>query len=380
MKIALFTGNYNHIRDGVSLTLNRMVDFMLQKGVQMRVYAPSTNDPAIVPHSGNLVVVPSVAIPGRKEYRMSLGFPKAIKKDFEEFNPDLVHIATPDLLGNSAIKWATKKGIPVVSSFHTNFLSYLSYYKIVQPFTPIFAKYIRGFYDKCTHIYVPSESMIEELSNQIDTSKAKLWARGVELDTFNPVHRDELWRESKGFKSEDIVITFVSRLVLEKDVDIYAETIKLLQQSFPDKIRALVVGKGPAETEMRNLIPNAVFTGTLRGAELATAYASSDIFLFPSITETFGNVTLEALASGVPSFVADAPGGKSLIKSGVNGCIGVPKNPEDFAKKISPLILSSDKRRQFSIAARASAEHYSWDEINGQLLSYYQEIFANINH
>jgi glycosyltransferase involved in cell wall biosynthesis len=377
LKIALFTGNYNHIRDGVSLTLNRMVDFMQRNGVQMRIYAPSTPQPAIKPHSGELVVVPSIAIPGRKEYRMSLGFPKAIKKDCEAFNPDIVHIATPDFLGNAAIKWAFKKNIPVVSSFHTNFLSYLSYYKIIQPLEPLFARYFRNFYDKCTHIYVPSESMIEELGNQIDNSKAKLWARGVELDTFNPNHRNTDWRQKKGFSDDAIVITFVSRLVLEKDVDIYAKTVKLLQKKYPGKVKALVVGKGPAENEMRKWIPEAVFTGTLRGQELSTAYACSDIFLFPSISETFGNVTLEALASGVPSFVADAPGGKSLIKSGLNGCIGVPKNPEDFANKISPLIEDKNLRERFAVAARASAEHYSWDEINGTLLNYYQQIYSS---
>ena len=375
MKIALFTGNYNHLRDGVSLTLNRMVEFMLRKGIEMRIYAPSTPEPAINPHSGHLVVVPSIAFPGRPEYRLSLGFPKAVKKDCEVFKPDIVHIATPDLLGNMAMKWAVKNNIPVVSSFHTNFLSYFSYYKTAKPFTPIVASYLRGFYNKCTHIYVPSESMIEELGNQIDLTKAKLWARGVELDTFNSRHRDEQWRVEQGFSSEDIVITFVSRLVLEKDVDIYAKTVKLLQKTYPGKVKALVVGKGPAENEMRKLLPNAVFTGTLRGQELATAYASSDIFLFPSISETFGNVTLEALASGLPSYVADAPGGKSLIQSGVNGCIGKPKDPEDFAKKISPLIESKERRQSFSKAARTSAEHYSWDEINGQLLSYYQQIY-----
>lgn len=377
MKIALFTGNYNHIRDGVSLTLNRMVDFMLRNGVEIRVYAPSTPEPAIKPHSGKLVIVPSVAIPGRKEYRMSLGFPKSVRNDCEAFAPDIVHIATPDFLGNSAMKWATKKRIPVVSSFHTNFLSYLSYYKIIEPLEPLFAKYFKAFYAKCTHIYVPSESMIEELGDQLDIAKTKLWARGVELDTFNPAHRNEQWRLENGFTPDDIVITFVSRLVLEKDVDIYAKTVNLLQNKYPNRVKALVVGKGPAENEMRKLLPEAIFTGTLRGNDLATAYASSDIFLFPSISETFGNVTLEALASGVPSYVADAPGGKSLIQSGINGCIGVPKNPEDFAQKISPLIESQERRKQFSLAARTSAEHYSWDEINGQLLNYYQEILQN---
>lgn len=345
---------------------------MLAQGVQMRIYGPSSEEPALE-HAGDFIAVPSVSAPGRKEYRISLGFPKTAKTDCERFKPDLVHIATPDLLGAAALRWALKKELPVVSSFHTNFLSYFSYYWAVQPLKPVFAAYLRWFYRHCQHIYVPSPSMIEELSEQMDTKKTRLWARGVDLERFNPSNRDIQWRAAHGFGAEDIVITFVSRLVLEKDVDIYAKTLRLLIDKYPKGVKSLVVGEGPAKSEMQQWLPEAVFTGTLRGDELSTAYASSDLFLFPSISETFGNVTLEALASGLPSFVADAPGSKSLVTPALNGCIAKPKSPEDFARKMSPLIESEERRKTFSAEARKAAERYSWDEINHTLLHYYRE-------
>lgn len=373
MKIALFTGNYNHIRDGVSLTLNRLVEFLLRSGHQVRIYAPSTDSPAIK-HHGELYLVPSITIPGRSEYKLTYSFPRKAKQDCAAFNPDIIHIATPDRLGYLAMRWGKKKKIPVVSSYHTNFLSYISYYSIIKPFYGYLRWYIKMFYRNCEQIYVPSVSMAEDLHDQIDLSKVQLWERGVELDRFNPSYRSMHWRRKWGFKDNEIIITFVSRLVLEKDVDIYAKVVQKLTERYLGQVRGLIVGSGPAEENMKKWLPNQIFTGSLSGEELSIAYASSDLFLFPSISETFGNVTLEALASGVPCFVADAPGSRSLVQEKTNGCIAEPKNVDDFVQKMTPFIESKALREQFSLNARETAEHYSWDEINTKLLGYYQKL------
>lgn len=373
MKIALFTGNYNHIRDGVSLTLNRLVEFLLRNGHQVRIYAPSSKNPPIK-HNGDLHVVPSIFMPGRSEYRLTFSFPWKARKDCAAFDPDIIHIATPDRLGYLAMRWGRRRGIPIATSYHTNFLSYISYYWILKPLYGYLSWYSRMFYRNCDHIYVPSESMAEELNEQVDVSKIRLWERGVELDRFNPVHRSLEWRRKKGFRDDDVVITIVSRLVTEKDVDIYAKVVQFLKEKYPKKVKGLIVGDGPAKELMGKMLPDEIFTGPLRGKDLCIAYASSDLFLFPSISETFGNVTLEALASGVPSFVADAPGGRSLVNQGINGFIAKPKDIEDFAQKMSPLIESDEMRKEFSIQARKTAEAYSWDDINSKLLSYYSEL------
>ena len=127
MRVAIFTGNYNHIRDGVSLTLNRLVDFLQRNNVEVLVFGPTIPKPAFE-HNGTLIAVPSIQMPGRPEYRITTGFPKEARERLEAFNPDLIHLATPDILGIKALRWAEKNDVALVSSYHTHFSSYLKYY------------------------------------------------------------------------------------------------------------------------------------------------------------------------------------------------------------------------------------------------------------
>jgi phosphatidylinositol alpha 1,6-mannosyltransferase len=160
-KLAIFTGNYNHIRDGVSLTLNRLVAFLERENVDTLVFGPTANPPAFQ-HTGTLVPVPSISMPGRPEYRITVAFPKNSRKKLEEFDPDIIHIATPDILGYKALRWAMVNNKPVVASYHTHFSSYLKYYKL-SLFEPLSWKYLRWFYSKCNTVFVPSESMADIL-------------------------------------------------------------------------------------------------------------------------------------------------------------------------------------------------------------------------
>src|SRR5690554_6038172 len=163
LRVALFTGNYNHIRDGVSLTLNRLVKFLESQNIPVLVFGPTIKEP-LLKHCGELVAMPSIPLPvsGRDEYRFTTSFPKSARERLAEFNPTIVHIATPDILGYKALKWAKKRNIKVVSSYHTHFTSYLEYYKLsmIEGFA---WKYLRWFYNNCEHTYVPSQSMIDEL-------------------------------------------------------------------------------------------------------------------------------------------------------------------------------------------------------------------------
>ncbi|TNE74624.1 glycosyltransferase family 1 protein [bacterium] len=373
LRVAIFTGNYNHIRDGVSLTLNRLVAHLEKRNIPVIVYGPTCDEPAIE-HNGEFVSVPSIPMPGRPEYRVTIGFPQEAQKRLREFDPTLIHIATPDLLGFRSMRFAQMNNIQVVSSYHTHFTSYLKYYNM-EMLEILGWKYLSWFYSQCKHVYVPSASMADELrEHQIDEG-LRIWARGVYIDLFSPEKRSMEWRRKLGIEDDQVVVTFVSRLVWEKDLQTVVDTLKKLYPKYPN-LKVMIVGDGPAKNELMHMMPQAVFTGFLSGEELATAYASSDIFFFPSDTETFGNVTLEAMSSGVPAVVADATGSKSLVEHGVNGLICPPKKTVLFAEAIGQLVESEETRKKMSEVARQKALPYSWDKVNDGLLSNYYEALA----
>lgn len=370
LRVAIFTGNYNHIQDGVSLTLNRLVTFLEEQGIPVIVFGPTVDEPAI-DHEGEFVSVPSIPMPGRPEYRITVGFPEKAQQRLREFNPTLIHLATPDVLGFRAMRWGQANNIQIIASYHTHFTSYLKYYNL-DMLEKIGWKYLSWFYSQCKHIYVPSPSMADELNEQGIDEGIRIWARGVDTQQFSPDFRDMEWRRSVGFNDDDKVVTFVSRLVWEKNLQTYVDTVKRLQQKNPN-IKAMIVGDGPAKKELEEKLPEAHFTGFVTGEELSRAYASSDIFLFPSETETFGNVTLEAMSSGLPCIVADATGSRSLVESGENGFLAAPYDTQAFAQCITDIVEDPSLEEEMSKAARQKALSYSWTNVNGELLNNYRE-------
>ncbi len=368
LRVAIFTGNYNHIQDGVSLTLNRLVAFLEANNVPVIVFGPTVDEPALE-HEGEFVSVPSIPVPGRSEYRLTTGFPDEAQQRLHEFGPTIVHLATPDLLGFRAMRWAQQKNIQIVASYHTHFTSYLKYYNL-EILELMGWKYVEWFYSQCKHVYVPSPSMADELAEKnIGNGSIRIWARGVDTNRFHPSQRDEDWRKQCGFEQGDIVMTFVSRLVWEKNLQTFVDVAKKLGKT----IKPMIVGDGPAMKELQHMLPQAHFTNFITGDELARAYASSDIFLFPSETETFGNVTLEAMSSGLPCVVADAPGSKSLVESGINGFLAPPRDTEEFAKCVRKIAEDDDLRQEMGKTARQKAMAYSWENVNGELLENYKE-------
>lgn len=370
LRVAIFTGNYNHIQDGVSLTLNRLVAFLEANDIPVIVFGPTVDNPAI-DHEGEFVSVPSVPVPGRPEYRITVGFPDSAQNRLREFNPTLIHLATPDVLGFRAMRWGQANNIQIVASYHTHFTSYLKYYNL-DMLKMLGWKYLEWFYSQCKHVYVPSPSMADELNAEGITDGIRIWARGVDTGQFSPDFRDMEWRRSKGFNDDDKVVTFVSRLVWEKNLQTFVDTVKRLQQSHSN-IRAMIVGDGPAKKELEHMLPEAHFTGFVTGDDLSRAYANSDVFLFPSETETFGNVTLEAMSSGLPCVVADATGSRSLVESGVNGFLAPPRDTKAFAQCVSKITENSELYADMSKAARQKALAYSWENVNSKLLDNYRE-------
>ncbi len=374
MRVVLTTGNYNYIKDGVSLTLNRLVGWLERNGVEVLVIAPVAEVPAME-HQGRLLPVPSFAIPTRKEYRIGRRLTAHLKDEIARFKPDLFHIAVPDITGHSALKLAERMRVPVVSSFHTRFDGYLQYYHL-RLLEPWFRRKLRAFYARCEHLYVPSASMMDELAGQGIADNMRLWTRGVDHDRFNPAMRSKQWRRAHGIADNDVVIAYAGRLVAEKNMAVMARVFAGLKARGIAH-RTVLLGDGPEAGWMQKALPDTVFAGFLHGEDLATGYASSDIFFFPSITETFGNVTLEAMASGLPSVTADATGSRSLVRDGETGFL-VPVDREDqMIERLMQLLADGQMRRNFGGRAReiAICEH-EWDGIFARLLSDYEDAVA----
>ncbi|MEM8936494.1 MAG: glycosyltransferase family 1 protein [Pseudomonadota bacterium] len=369
LRVALFSGNYNYVMDGPVRALNTLVAHLERRGHEVLVFAP-TSKKSYLDHAGTLVSAPSIALPQRSEYRLGLGLMGAPMERLKRFSPNLIHLSAPDLIGLSALRFARKNFIPAVASFHTRFDTYPRYYGAAW-LEKYLTNYMRYFYKQCEHVYPPSQSMADELAAEGIGRDIRLWTRGVDGDLFNPNKRDLAWRRSVGIEDDAIVVLFVGRLVLEKGLDAFADAVDSAA-SVNRRIRALVVGEGPERAAFEKRMPTAVFTGFQDGEGLARAYASSDIFFNPSITETFGNVTLEAMSSGLPSVCASAAGSLSLVEDGATGLIAEP-NVTDFARKLLLLAQTKEPRLSYGAGARAKASEYSWETLLDGLISNYYE-------
>jgi phosphatidylinositol alpha 1,6-mannosyltransferase len=243
LRIALFSGNYNYVRDGANQALNRLVDYLLRQGANVRVYAPTVEQPAFPP-TGDLVSVPSVPIPGRPEYRLAFRLPASVRRDLAAFDPNVIHVAAPDIVAHRAVSWARARKIPAVSSVHTRFDTYLQYYGL-QFLEPAARAIMRRYYRRCDAIMVPAESTAAIFRAQRMSDDISIWARGVDREQFNPERRSMEWRRSHGIGDDEMVVAFLGRLVLEKGLDVFADAIDAARAK-DVSMRIVAIGDGPA--------------------------------------------------------------------------------------------------------------------------------------
>lgn len=376
LRVALFTGNYNYIKDGVALTLNRLVAFLEKRGIPVLVFAPVAEQPAF-DSVGELVPVPSFAIPTRKEYRIATGFPKAQRARLAAFRPTLFHIAVPDILGYQALKLAEQWNVPVVASYHTRYDTYLRFYGLGL-LERLGQRYMRNFYNRVRRVYPPSESMAEIIRSEGQSQHVEVWARGVDSELFSPEKRDMAWRRALGIADDEVAISFAGRLVKEKNTAVYMRVMNMLAGRGL-RVRPLVIGDGPEMAVMKAGLKNGIFAGFLHGEDLARAYASSDVFFFPSESETFGNVTLEAMASGLPAVNAIASGSNSLVIEGETGYLVSAADDAGLAARLEALVRDEARRKRMGDAARARALTFSWDAILSGLLDSYRTVLREAN-
>jgi len=373
LRVALITSSYNFIADGVALTLNRLVAYLESQGVQVLVFAPVAHEAAFA-HQGTLVPVPSIPLPSRPEYRLTFGLAGAAKRRLLDFAPDIIHLAVPDLLGQAALALAQRHHIPAVASYHTRYETYLKHYWYLAPLEGRLKRSLRAFYGRCREVYVPSPSVREELLADGLKDNFKPWPRGIDTQRFTPDKRSPAWRSGYDIGADELVILHVSRLVREKRLDTLTKALQAI--SVPHRV--VIVGDGPDRDYVQRELPGAVFTGFLDGEALATAYASSDIFVFPSDSESFGNVTLEAMASGLPAVCADATGSRSLVAPGETGFLAPADDAESFAHHITTLAQDGALRRRMGLSARKRSLDFSWEETLARMLGYYRALLAGI--
>jgi len=358
LRIALFCGNYNCVRDGANNALNHLVSYLLQQGAQVRIYSPTVAEPAFEP-AGDLVSVRSVAIPGRSEYRLTLGLDKRTREDVRRFRPTHIHVSAPDPQGYQAQRLARELGCPLVASLHTRFETYFEYYGL-RAFRPWAERYLKAFYSRSDLVLVPNSQIREELEAWNMGNRLAVWSRGVDRQQFHPAFRSMEWRRSEGWEDADIIPLFFGRLVREKGIAEFSAAITKANEAGL-KVRPMIVGEGPAEAEFARQLPGgARFLGRLTGEDLSRAIASADVLINPSTTEAFGNVNLEAMAAGLAVVSADVPSAQALISDNDNGVLVPPHDVEGYAEALADLAQDDRKRKRLGVMAAASAMAFTW--------------------
>ena len=376
LRIALFSGNYNYVRDGANQSLNRLVEYLLRQGAQVRVYAPTVENPAF-DHVGDLVSVPSIPFPTREEYQIAVRLPRRVQRDLEAFKPNMFHVAAPDFVAHRAVTLARRWNIPVISSVHTRFDTYFKYYGL-KYLEPVIRAIMRRYYRRCDAIVVPAESTAAIMRAQRMNRDISIWARGVDRTQFHPGKRDMEWRRKLGVDDDALAIAFLGRLVMEKGLDVFVEAIDILTER-KIKHRVVVIGDGPAKPWFEENLPDGIFLGEQVGEDLARELASTDVLFNPSVTETFGNVTLEAMACALPVVAALASGTTNLVNDGETGLLADAGDAEGFADALQSYANNPALRGLHGEAGLAFAETMDWDRINSAVVKVYLRVIEKKN-
>ena len=369
MKVAYFTESLPPKSDGVARTLANLTQTLHSRNIEYRFFCPFMPDQKTSLQE-RVFKVSSVPFLPYPYYRLSLPVLHNLFGYLDDFEPDIIHVASPTFLGKAGLNYALNKKLPAVSSYHTHFVSYFKYYGF-QLMENVGWNYLKWFHNQFSRTFVPSPSTARELIDK-GFENIDLWQRGIHLDKFSPTLRSNKLRKQIGAKQDEPILLFVGRLVKEKDLEdlIKADHI-LREQNYTYKM--VIIGDGPMRPRLEQEIPNVYCPGFLKGRELSEWYASSDLFVFPSTTETFGNVILEACASGLPVIGVNMGGAADLIQHNRTGFIARPNDPEDFAEKTARLLENRELYKTFSKNARAYAQHYSWEAINGKLIQNYEQ-------
>lgn len=375
MKIAIFTDTFSPQINGVTKNLDRLLSFFTVQGIEYLVFAPETEPRIENIHEKNVIRMKSLNFFLYPELKFSLPNYLKIKSKLTEFNPDLFHLITPFNIGLTGLYAARQTNTPIVASYHTNFDQYLEYYNI-NFLEKAAWKYLRWFHDQALRNYCPSEETKKELAKR-DFINLDIWGRGIDAELFSPAHRDQQFIEKNDLNNK-ISILYVGRIAREKNLSLLMDSFRNLNKKYQNKVELIITGDGPELKSLKEKAPaNVIFTGFKNGLELSRIYASADIFAFPSVTETYGNVIIEAMASGLPVVAVLAGGVKENLINNYNGLACQGNNVQEFTVKLEKIVLDDKLRKSLAHNARQYALEQSWDHVFEKLEKSYQKVIAD---
>lgn len=362
LHITLITETFAPEINGVANTLSRLCDGLRLRGHRVEVIRPRQSEDELRAAGDDLMLCRGWPIPGYPGYpglQWGQSSMHKLLRRWQRNRPDVLYIATEGPLGLSALRAARRLRIAIVSGFHTNFQQYTRQYGLGF-ITRLLTSYLRWFHNRSSATLVPSASQKTELERR-GFERLELLSRGVDCQLFHPSRRSTFLRETWGLQPDFTAVLHVGRLAPEKNLGLLKTSFDSLVSAYPEKkLKLIIVGDGPLRTTLQQQLPDAIFCGTQRGEALATHYASGDLFLFPSLTETFGNVVLEALASGLGVVAYDEAAAGQHIRHGHNGAVAMPGDEESFIDAARWMLEDDETLRRVRLNARQHASRQGW--------------------
>lgn len=368
MKIALFSDTYNPQINGVTNTLGRLTGYFTDNDIEYKVFVPRYNNDTDLCterfYSLKFFLYP--------ECRLALPNVFRISQTLSEFKPDIIHLMTEFNMGITGLYFGRKFNIPTISSYTTNFSQYTDYYKLDFLKQPIW-DYMRWFHNQSKITLCPSNEA-QKLLNRHGISRTGIFSRGIDSKRFNSGYRNHSLRQKLGIDNKKVFL-YVGRVSIEKDLDILCESYKLIKEKYKEGTALIITGDGPYMEKCKGIFPrDTIFTGFKTGTELSELYASSDIFVCPSSTETFGNVVLEAMTSGLAVIGADAGGIREIIDHKHNGLKFKEKDAADLFHQMTELLENKELENALKANGIYFGNSRSWDKIIGGLIDIYMEV------
>ena len=377
LKIAIVTETFPPEINGVARTIGRMTSVLAQRGHRIQLIRPRQGDTDTTGEDTSLrqVLVRGLPIPNYRDLRIGLPAKRLLMRLWRDERPDVVHVVTEGPLGSSALRAAKVLGLPVASDFHTNFQTYSKHYGlgVIGKFV---STYLRNMHNKADCTMVPTMQVRDQLE-ALGYRNLTVVGRGIDTGLFGPHRRSVNLRQSWGCANGQTVALYVGRLAPEKNIGLFIRAVTAMQKVDPG-VRAVLVGDGPLREKLRNSYPDFTFAGVRTGEDLAAHYASADVFVFPSVTETFGNVTLEAMASGLAVTAYGYAAAAQYIAHGESGLLAPVGQEKPFIKCAVSLALDLPLRERVRSAAREIATELSWDRVIDDLeLAFHDVIRRN---
>ncbi len=369
MKVALFTDTFKPQINGVTNTLSKLIEYYAANGIEYKIFSPKYDIDSEDDCIEHFYSIKFIFYP---ENRLAIPNSARISATLSRFQPDLIHIMTEFNMGIAGLNYGKRNGIPTISNYTTNFSQYTDYYKLNFLKQSVW-NYMRWFHTQNAITLCPSDAAKKQLQDQGITNTA-IFSRGIDFHNFHPMMRSDQLRQDLGI-SDKLAFLYVGRVSCEKDLDVLCNSYHAIWSKYGDRVAMVITGDGPYLEKCKQMFPkDTIFTGYKKGKELAEIYASCDIFICPSSTETFGNVILEAMASGLPVIGANAGGVGDIIQHNTTGLKFKERDPEDLLGCMQELIRNDNMRELLKTNGREYSMTRSWDKIFDELITTYAKI------